>query len=296
VTPATDAVTVAACVHRLAVLLQAGLAPARAWQLVAAEAPYAPAAEGLAGAPSADRPADGPGLSAELARRGGAWEHVAVAWTVAATVGAPLSDSLRGIADALRDAEQARDDVAVALAEPATTARLIAWLPLLAVALVAGFGFDVLSTLTHPVGVACLVLGVLLMIGARRWTGALVRRAQPEPGVAGWECDVMAIALRGGVSIERALEVVADAGCPGARAETAGILELSRASGAPAIELLRAEAVDRRRAARTEGRLRAARLSGRLLIPLGVCTLPSFLLLGVAPMLLSVLSTAPIVF
>jgi tight adherence protein B len=196
-----------------------------------------------------------------------------VAWTVAATVGAPLSDSLRGIADALRDAEQARDDVAVALAEPATTARLIAWLPLLAVALVAGFGFDVLSTLTHPVGVACLVLGVLLMIGARRWTGALVRRAQPEPGVAGWECDVMAIALRGGVSIERALEVVADAGCPGARAETAGIL-----------------------AARTEGRLRAARLSGRLLIPLGVCTLPSFLLLGVAPMLLSVLSTAPIVF
>ena len=35
----------------------------------------------------------------------------------------------------------------------------------------------------------------------------------------------------------------------------------------------------------------SARLSSRLLLPLGVCTLPAFLLLGVAPMLLSVMST-----
>ncbi len=42
------------------------------------------------------------------------------------------------------------------------------------------------------------------------------------------------------------------------------------------------------------GRLRAAKLSTRLLIPLGVCTLPAFLLLGVAPMLLSVLASTPL--
>jgi len=35
-------------------------------------------------------------------------------------------------------------------------------------------------------------------------------------------------------------------------------------------------------------------LSTRLLIPLGVCTLPAFLLLGVAPMLLSVMSAVPL--
>ena len=62
----------------------------------------------------------------------------------------------------------------------------------------------------------------------------------------------------------------------------------------PAVELLRASAALARHRARVDGRLRAARLSSRLLLPLGVCTLPAFLLLGVAPMLLSVMSTMPL--
>lgn len=283
---ASDVVTVAASIHRLAVLLQAGLPPARAWQLTwHGKDTMASAADSV-----------GADIGVELERRGGAWREVAVVWRVASTVGAPLADSLRGIADALRDAQQARDDVAVAVAEPATTARLIAWLPILGVVLVVAFGFDVVSALARPLGGACMAAGLLLMLAARRWTASLVRQAQPPPGAAGWECDVVAVALSGGVSIDRALEVCVAAGCPGARAETDGILALSRASGAPAVELLRAEAADRRRAARTEGRLRAARLGGRLLLPLGACTLPAFLLLGVAPILLSVLSATPLVF
>jgi tight adherence protein B len=61
------------------------------------------------------------------------------------------------------------------------------------------------------------------------------------------------------------------------------MLRLSRRAGARAVELLRADAAEQRRRARTDGRLRAARLSSRLLLPMGVCTLPAFLLLGVAP-------------
>jgi len=37
--------------------------------------------------------------------------------------------------------------------------------------------------------------------------------------------------------------------------------------------------------------VRAAALGSRLLLPLGVCVLPAFLALGVAPMLLSVLGS-----
>jgi len=285
-TDAGDAMDVAVSVHRLAVLLQAGLAPARAWHHVAA-----------AGAEPSSPVAPDPGaIPDELDSRGGAWREVAVAWRVATTVGAPLAPSLRAIADALRGAEQARADVVVALAEPTTTARLIAWLPLLGVVLVFAFGFDVATMLVHPVGLACTTGGVGLMVAARRWTAALVRRAQPPPGVAGWEHDLVSIALTGGVSIDRALEVVTAAGCPSAPAATAATIALSRSSGAPAVELLRAEAEDRRLGARTEGRLRAARLGGRLLLPLGACTLPAFLLLGVAPMLLSVLASSSVVF
>ena len=41
-------------------------------------------------------------------------------------------------------------------------------------------------------------------------------------------------------------------------------------------------------------RMQAFRNRTSLLIPLGVCTLPAFLLLGVAPLLLSVLSSTPL--
>jgi tight adherence protein B len=289
---------VAGHVHRLAVLLEAGLPAIRAWREVIADDPRS-GTERADTTRAADEAGDGADaargdLAVVLVRRGGVWSDVAVAWKVASTVGAPLAPSLRGIAEALRDAEGARDDVAIALAEPASTARLIAWLPLLALALVAAFGFDVVATLASPFGLVCLLAGAGLIFAAHRWTAALVRRAQPPSRIAGWECDLVAVALTGGVSIDRALAVVTEAGCPTAVDATSDVLALSRSCGAPAVELLRAEAADRRRTARTEGRLRAARLASRLLVPLGVCTLPAFLLLGVAPMLLAVVGSAPL--
>lgn len=273
------ATRVATEVHRFAVLLEAGLSPPRAWEHIA----------------GSGTDVEGAGDVAErVASRGGAWRDVAVAWRIASTVGAPLAPALRTVAEALRDAEQARDDVRVALAEPATTARLIGWLPLLGVVLVAGFGFDMTATLAHPLGVSCVVVGVGILLAGRRWTRALVAAAQPRDGIAGWECELVGIALQGGVSIDRALSVSTEAGCATAREATADTLSLSHESGAPAVELLRAEAADQRRRSRVEGRLRAAKLGGQLLVPLGVCTLPAFLLLGVAPMLFAVLASAPL--
>lgn len=278
----TDASDAAASVQRLAVLLEAGVTPSRAWQLLAESG------EEVATTVCAAGPARAVGEV--LAEQPGAWREVAVAWRVAETVGAPLAPSLRRFADALRDAQETRDDVAVALADPAATARLVAWLPLVAIGLAVALGFDVVTTLTQPAGIACLVVGVLLMLVARRWSARLVARAQPPDAPPGLQGDTVAIALSSGASIERALQVVADAGGGAAAPETEEILALSQRAGAPAVDLLRAAATDTRRRARTEGRLRAARLGARLLLPMGVCTLPAFLVLGVGPMLLSVMA------
>lgn len=274
---------VAEAVQRLAVLLEAGVVPERAWQHLAATGD--PVAGRVAAAGAGASTADA------LADAGGAWRQVAVAWRVSQTVGAPLAPSLRAIAAALREGQESRDDVAVALAEPVATARLIAWLPLVAVALGLLFGFDLGATVTHPLGVACLAIGTGLVLTARWWTRRLIAGAQPDAGIPGLQAELVAIALSGGVSLDRALSVV-DAGGGGAiQPATAEILDLSRAAGAPAIDLLRASAAAARHHARTDGRLRAARLGSRLLVPLGVCTLPAFLLLGVGPMLLSVLTS-----
>lgn len=281
-TTSTDPDAAPETAQRLAVLLEAGIPPARSWSLLAE------AGDGTAAAVAA-APA-GTKVASVLAGRGESWSQIAIAWAVAETVGAPLASSLRRFAEALRDAQETRDDVDVALADPAATARLVGWLPLVAVGLGLVLGFDVVSVFTQPAGIAVLVAGAVLMLLARRWSARLVAAAQPAAGLPGLQADAVAIALSAGVSVDRALSVVASAGGGEASAETRAVLALAQRAGTPAVELLRATAAEMRRARRTQGRLRAARLGSRLLLPMGLCTLPAFLLLGVAPMLMSVLA------
>lgn len=304
---------VAETVLRIAVLLEAGVAPARAWDhlarqgdqqaslvvdAVAGGARLDSAIAGLAVEPVPERRrrfrltrADAVGESVQ-ARERRMWREVAAAWSIATTVGAPLAPALRSFADVLRDAAESADEIRVALAEPTSTARLLGWLPAVGIGLAFALGFDPLGTLLRePAGWACAVVGVGLLIAGRRWTSRLALAAHRDAVMPGMDADLTAIALSGGVSVSRARTLV-DA----ARGEDVDdsvavrdTLLLSEAAGVPAVELLRSAAALDRHRARVDGRLRAARLSAKLLLPLGVCTLPAFLCLGVAPMFLSIL-------
>lgn len=290
VKPSTRDADAGTAVRTLAVLLQAGALPQAAWRHLAemGDAHAARIVERLeAGTP----------ISQAIEAEGGAWVDLAAAWEIATTVGAPLADVLRSLAESLQDAASAADDVRIALAEPAGTARLLLWMPAAGLLLGFALGFDILGAVAgNPLGLACVVIGLLLVLTARAWTRSLLRRAEPPPGTPGMRAELVAVALSGGASIERSLRLVAESCAGTLRGEdrTRSVLELSRAAGVPAGELLRASAAQERHSARIDGRLRAARLSTRLLIPLGVCTLPAFLLLGVAPMLLSVLGPTPL--
>ncbi|PRB11827.1 type II secretion system F family protein [Microbacterium sp. MYb62] len=283
---ASDAAT---SVQTLAVLLQAGAVPLVAWRHLADTGdPHA-----IAVVDRADR---GVPLLSSIEAEGGAWIDLAAAWEIATTVGAPLAQVLRMIAETLRDAASAADDVRIALAEPAGTARLLLWMPFAGLLLGFALGFDTVGVIVgNPLGAACVVAGLLLVMAARLWTGRLLRKARPVPGTPGMRAELVAVALAGGASIDRALQLVADSSASGGSVERVrAVLDLSRAAGVPAAELLRASAAQERHTARVQGRLRAAKLSTRLLLPLGVCTLPAFLLLGVAPLLLSVLASTPL--
>lgn len=276
-------------VQTLAVLLHAGAAPRAAWQHLAEIGDRA--AVSIVGRTDRGAP-----LVAAIEEEGGAWRDVAAAWEIAGVVGAPLADVLRSISGAMRDAATAADDVRIALAEPAGTARMLLWMPFAGLLLGFAFGFDTIGVIVGtPTGAACVVLGLLLVLAARLWTSRLLSRARPEPGTPGLRSELVAVALSGGASVDRAVRLVAEVGPRGGDDERlATVLDLSRSAGVPAVELLRAAAAHERHEARVSGRLRAAALSTRLLVPLGVCTLPAFLLLGVAPLLLSVLSSTPL--
>lgn len=288
---------VAATVQRLAVLLSAGVAPASAWG-------YLDRSQGSVVAPVARATAAGEPVSAALLANvegassveSSAWRGLAAAWRVATEAGAPLAPSLREFARSLRALADAQREVDIALAGPLATARMVMALPVVGVLFGLALGFDTLGTLFTTVpGAVCLVTGIVLMAIASRWNRRLVAAAQPVDLNPGLRCELVAIAVSGGGSLDRALESVDDAleasGLTVSGAGVDAVLELSRRAGVPAGELLRSEAEEARRAARADAATRASVLAVKLMLPLGLCILPAFMLVGVAPLLIAVISS-----
>src|SRR5690606_22979568 len=99
-----------------------------------------------------------------------AWRSLAAAWTVAVDSGASLAPTLRRFARTLRTLAQIEREIAVALAAPAATARLVMTLPGVGVVFGLLLGFDTARVLlATPVGWTCLAVGAGLLLGAARW-------------------------------------------------------------------------------------------------------------------------------
>lgn len=289
--------SLASTAQRLAVLLAAGVPPASAWQYLDASPPVGEVAAAVrSGTPVAEA------LVGQLellpAGERSAWRGLAAAWQVAADAGAPLAPSLRDFAVSLRALADAQREIGVALSAPVATARLVMVLPAVGLLFGVVLGFDTLGVLfgTAP-GLVCLALGVALMTAAFLWNRGLVAAAQPVDLTPGLRFELMAIAASGGSALDRAeasvsaaLERCGLANVHGGDGVDA-VLELSRRAGVPAAELLRSEAEEVRRAARSTAAVRASVLSVRLMLPLGLCVLPAFMLLGVAPLLIAVIGS-----
>ncbi len=288
-----DAARTAGRVQRLAVLLRAGLTPAAAWHHLA---------ESEGGAPELHRVADRieagePAADAIEGECGGAgpWSSVAAAWSIASRAGSPLAATLATLAATLRVLAQQEREGRIALAGPTATARLVAVLPLVALGFGAALGVDAVGLLLGTGwGRACLAAGVGLMLIARAWSRRMVARAARGPVSPGLRLDLLGIALAGGGALDAARDWV-DEACerygvddPGAQERTASVLALAERAGVPATALLAAEAEELRRTSAAEREERLARLGVTLLIPLGVCILPAFLLLGVVPLVAGV--------
>ena len=281
-------------------LLAAGVTPAAAWgyldespaveRIGAAVGGGVPVAVALVstlpGIPEPDRPA---------------WRALAAAWWVATEAGAPLAASLRGFAASLRSLADAQREISVALSAPIATARLVMVLPVVGVLFGLVLGFNTLEILFTTIpGLCCLLLGCVLLATAFAWNRRLVAAARPKDLAPGLRFELTAIAVSGGTSLERATVSVrraSDAAGLDASdddddaAAVDAVLQLSRRAGVPAGELLRSEAEEARRIARAAAAANASVLGVRLMLPLGLCILPAFMLLGVAPLLLAVITS-----
>jgi tight adherence protein B len=288
------------------VLLGAGVAPASAWRHVCGPDPPSWVV-GIADAALADPHSIADAIQASARDAGVARGHtdvlaaaaisgLAAMWRVATESGAPVASALRAAASALRDAAVSARVARIALAGPRATARLVVAMPAVAVVFGALLGYDTVGVLLgSPIGWACLALGSGLMVIARLWSARLIAKAAVVDPMPGLSLDLLAVALSGGGSVRTARSIVdlalrrSGLGTTDERADA--MVDLASAVGIPIGELLRAEADDVRRASAASAAERAAALETALMLPLGVCVLPAFVVLGVVPLLVAVMSS-----
>lgn len=103
----------------------------------------------------------------------------AACWSVAATQGAGLADALDRLVAQDRRAEEVRRQLEAHLAAPKATARMLALLPAFGLVLGIAVGGDPLGWLLGtPLGVACLVLGLLLIALGLLWATRIAARTE----------------------------------------------------------------------------------------------------------------------
>jgi tight adherence protein B len=294
----------AGIVQRLAVVMEAGLSPVSALRHVAAaQQPDSRSTILDAVADRLDSAHEVPdrlveAMTAAPADERSAWAAIAAGWSVANASGAGLAPTLARLAEVLRALAQASREVEVALAGPVATGRIVLALPAVGVGLGVILGFDVMGAFATVPGIICLALGTGLIVLGVRWNRLLVRRARTVDATPGLALDLLAVGASGGSALPRARELVeaalAETGLPALDGRVDATLQFALAAGVPVVALLRAEAEEERRAARSQAARQAAELESRLLLPLGLCILPAFVVLGVVPIALSIISTTAV--
>ena len=247
------------------------------------------------------------------------------------SAGAPLATSLERAAEHAEERIDALLGRQSALAAPRATGRILSWLPLLGLGLGVLMGSDPVGVLTGSIlGALTGMLGLGLAFAGRRWTAALVHRAEAESAASnGAEqtsnvppvdtalvLELLAAQLRAGLAPLAALGTLAEAlnsralytvcqrlqmgsgwgsAWSGSAAGTFGELRDALApaytGGAPSTALLLSLADAHRLSERRAAERAAGKLSVALVVPLGLCSLPAFICLGIVPILISLLPT-----
>ncbi|MFT0761888.1 hypothetical protein VRY54_02345 [Actinomyces sp. F1_1611] len=232
-------------------------------------------------------------------------------------VGAPLAGVLELIAESIAQAGQALAAQRQAFLGPRLSAQILALLPILLVvgSQILGFG-SVVWLVSSPLGWGCLLLGSGFLGAGHVSTRALVRRAEREgAGQIGSTlvCDLACTGLSGGSSIPHLLTSLSEAlqvpeldriarelvlDTPWVQAWTplppetellARGLRPAWEEGISPILLLTHLGSSRRRDMVARAQEAARRLEVQLVVPLGLLLLPAFIVLGIVPLVFTLL-------
>jgi tight adherence protein B len=249
------------------------------------------------------------GMPAERAREElrGDLEHLTesqsaqlkVVWALALSGGGSISDAIESLGETFRAAARQVREIELAFAGPRATAKLVGWLPAAGLVLAQLFGLNPFAAiLNNLLALFSLVTGVLLLFAGHYWAKSIIRKAAPGQVDPGLYFDSIRYGVLSGLPLLGAIKAVDDlflqqlaiAPDESTLIKLDRLTELNRTSGASISGLLAAEAKSRREAKWFTDSNSLAKLSVKLMIPLGVVTLPAFVLSTIVPVAISLLS------
>lgn len=220
-------------------------------------------------------------------------------WSLANRLGGPVVIALSRIADVFDRQQRNISEVQLAFAGPQSTSRLVTGLPPVALLLAQLVGMNPAGAIIRsPLALISVCLGAGLLVLGHLWSKRLLAKALPHTQDPGAFIDCVLIGLQAGLPLEAARQQATVQlheslqTQPSEQSQLAldEAAELSRNSGAALSEILLATADRFRDELRFETSERIARLSIRLMIPLGVAVLPAFILISIVPIAISLLS------
>lgn len=221
-------------------------------------------------------------------------------WAVLVSSGGSVAQAIQSLGQSFHERARQKREIELAFAGPKATARLVAWLPLAGLSLAQLFGLAPFKAIfTNPIAFIALLFGGILLILSRLWTTSIIAKAAPSEIDSGLYFDSIRFGLLAGMPLYKAKELADNAmlehqtASPDAEMnlKLERLAEINRTSGASIADLLQAESNSRREAQRFEESAVIEKLAIRLMIPLGVVTLPAFVLSTIVPIALSLLST-----
>ena len=226
-------------------------------------------------------------------------ELVGAAWAASVEIGAPLSITMTLLAQTYRALARIEREVESAVAGPRLATRVMLTLPAISVVLAGGLGMNILNFFFgNAFGTVCLFSGAVLVGTGWWWSRRLVSRLATNDVPRGIEASVVVAGLRVGVGVQTTTAALArHLGAMTSTNHLENMDELAALSstwGAPLADLVVAHAQQSRDAALAHMRKQCAELAERLLIPLGSCALPAFILWGVVPIVFELITTSGI--
>jgi len=200
---------------------------------------------------------------------------------ITSIVGGRIAPSLDRFASVLLTLENSRNELALAVAGPKASSRLVLSLPILVFVGAGIAGIPIFQALSKPSIVwISLGLGILMFWLGNRWTSKLLAKANPRTTDPGFGFDALAIAVQAGLPLGSAVEQLKD---QLGQIDAYELQELSAGSGIALVELLKERADSLRIEQFTEDRMRIQKTSVSVLWPLGLTVLPAFVLMAIVP-------------